>query len=326
MRSPLPSILFATPSPGRPPILDPTLLATIDWDAFAEYSLRVGGRTLLILFVAFVGVTLLRRLVDPVLRIAIREQMHDEPELEVRKRIDTLSHVIYRSVLVLVVVMVVVTILPQFGLDAAPLIAGLGLVGLAIGFGAQNLVKDVINGVFILVENQYAQGDVVNIAGTSGLVEDINLRRTVLRDLDGTVHFVPHSQILVASNLTKGYSRVNLNIRIAYEADVDHAIQVINRVGLEMSQEPEYEGRIKDPPHVLRVDALTDSAVELKITGETAPIEQWDIMGELRRRLKLALDEEGIIIPHPVPVAPIVTGFTTVPDSPKPAGTDGERA
>jgi small conductance mechanosensitive channel len=289
---------------------------TIDWDAFAEYVLRVGGRTLLILFVAFVGVTLLRRLIDPVLRIAIREQMAGQPEIEVRKRIETLSHVIYRTTLALVLVMVVITILPQFGLDAAPLIAGLGLVGLAVGFGAQNLVKDVINGVFILVENQYGKGDVVQIADISGLVEDMNLRRTVLRDLDGTVHFVPHSQIAVASNMTKGYSRVNLNIRIAYETDVDHAIEVVNRIGLEMSKEPEYEGKIKDPPHVLRVDALTDSAIELKITGETAPIEQWDIMGELRRRLKLAFDAEGILIPHPVPVV--------APMSPMSERRDGE--
>jgi moderate conductance mechanosensitive channel len=249
-----------------------------------------------------VGVTLLRRLIDPVLRISIREQMGGEPELEVRKRIETLSHVVYRTAVAVVAVLVVVMVLPQFGVDVAPLIAGLGLVGLAVGFGAQNLVKDVINGMFILVENQYGRGDVVEIAGISGLVEDINLRRTILRDLDGTVHFVPHSQILVASNLTKGYSRVNLNVRIAYETDVDHAIEVVNRIGLEMSKEAEYEGKIKDPPHVLRVDALTDSAIELKVTGETAPIEQWDIMGELRRRLKLAFDKEGILIPHPVPV------------------------
>ena len=209
--------------------------------------LRVGGRSLLILFVAFVGVTLLRRLIDPVLRISIREQMSGEPELEVRKRIETLSHVVYRTAVAVVAILAVVMILPQFGVDVAPLIAGLGLVGLAVGFGAQNLVKDVINGMFILVENQYGRGDVVEIANISGLVEDINLRRTILRDLDGTVHFVPHSQILVASNLTKGYSRVNLNVRVAYETDVDHAIEVVNRIGLEMSKEPEYEGEDQGP-------------------------------------------------------------------------------
>jgi small conductance mechanosensitive channel len=305
---------------------------TIDWDAFAEYVLRVGGRTLLIIVVAFVGVTLLRRLIEPVLRVSIREQMSGEPEIEVRKRIETLSHVVYRTTVVAVALLVVVMVLPEFGVDVAPLIAGLGLVGLAVGFGAQNLVKDVINGVFILVENQYGRGDVVTIADISGLVEDINLRRTVLRDLDGTVHFVPHSQIAVASNLTKGYSRVNLNVRIAYEADVDHAIAVVNRVGLEMSREPEYEGKIKDPPHVLRVDDLSESAIELKIIGETAPIEQWDIMGQLRLRIKAAFDREGIVIPHPVPVAPIVTAFTTVPGEVKAVekkgepGGDGERA
>jgi small conductance mechanosensitive channel len=293
---------------GGPPILEPTLLVSIDWDEFAEYVLRVTGRTLLILIVAFIGLALLERLINPVIRIAIREQMQDEPEIEVAKRIETLTSVVYRTALVAVLIVVVVMILPQFGLNAAPLIAGLGLVGLAVGFGAQNLVKDVINGLFILIENQYGKGDVDTIAGISGLVEDINLRRTVLRDLDGTVHFVPHSQIAVASNFTKGFSRINLNVRIAYEADIDHATEGINRLGEELAKEPEYAGKIKDPPHVLRVDAMTDSAIELKIVGETAPIEQWTVMGELRQRLKETFEREGIVIPHlTLSTTPVVT-------------------
>ena len=223
--------------------------------------------------------------------------MVGEPEIEIKKRIDTLSHVIYNTAIVVVVVLVVITLLPQFGLNAAPLIAGLGLVGLAVGFGAQNLVKDVINGIFILAENQYGRGDVVTIANISGVVEDMNLRRTVLRDLDGTVHFIPHSDIVTSSNLTKGYSRVNLNVSISYDTDLDHAIEVINRVGKEMAADPLLMKSIKDAPHVLRVDNLGDSGVELKVIGDTVPLEQWTIMGEFRLRIKKAFDQEGIIIP-----------------------------
>ena len=242
---------------------------------------------------------LLQRLINPVLRVAIKEQMAHEPEVEVKKRIDTLSHVIYRTTVAVVSVLVVITLLPEFGVNAAPLIAGLGLVGLAVGFGAQNLVRDVINGIFILVENQYGKGDVVEAANITGLVEDLNLRRTVMRDLDGTVHFIPHSQITTVSNLTKGFSRVNLNVAVAYESDLDHVIKVIDRVGVELSEDPAFAHLIKDAPHVLRVDNLGESSIEVKIIGETAPIEQWAVMGELRLRLKRAFDEEGIVIPFP---------------------------
>ncbi len=257
------------------------------------------GRSVLIIVVALVGVWLLQRLLGPVIRVAVQEQMVNEPQIEVQKRIDTLSHVIYNTALVVVAVLVVVTLLPEFGLNAAPLIAGLGLIGLAVGFGAQNLVKDVINGIFILVENQYGRGDVVTIAGLTGVVEDMNLRRTVLRDLDGTAHFVPHSNIDTASNWTKGFSRVNLNVGVAYDTDLDHAIEVINRVGKEMADDPLLAKSIKDPPHVLRVDNLGDSSIDLKVIGDTVPLQQWTVMGEFRLRIKKAFDKEGIVIPFP---------------------------
>jgi small conductance mechanosensitive channel len=127
----------------------------------------------------------------------------------------------------------------------------------------------------------------------------MNLRRTVLRDLDGTVHFVPHSHIDTASNWTKGFSRVNLNIAVAYDTDLDHAIEVINRVGKEMAEDPLFAKTIKDPPHVLRVDNLGDSWIELKVIGDTMPIEQWAVMGELRLRIKKAFDAEGFVNPFP---------------------------
>ncbi|HEY7466940.1 MAG TPA: mechanosensitive ion channel family protein [Dehalococcoidia bacterium] len=273
-----------------------SLLITFD-DNFRDDAIDAALRVLLVLAVALVGVWLLQRIIGPVIRVAIREQMAGEPEIEVAKRIETLTDVIYRTALVVVLLIVVVTTLPEFGINVAPLIAGLGLVGLAVGFGAQNLVKDVINGLFILVENQYGRNDVVTIAGVTGLVEDINLRRTTLRDLDGTVHFVPHSQVEVASNWTKGYSRVNLDVAVTYESDLDRVIEVINRVGRELAEDPAFAARIKQAPHVLRVDSFTDGGISLKVIGDTAPIEQWTVMGELRLRLKRAFDAEGIAMP-----------------------------
>ena len=260
-----------------------------------ESAARIG----LIVLGAFIVIALLQRALSPAVRLAIREQMAGEPEIEIKKRIDTLSHVIYRTLLFVVMAVVVVTILPEFGVNAAALIAGLGLFGLAVGFGAQNLVKDVINGIFILAENQYGVGDVITVAGITGVVEDLNLRRTVLRDLDGVVHSVSHGQVEVTSNWTKSYSRVNLNVGVAYDSNLDHVIEVINRVGKELAADPAYASKITDPPHVLRVDNFGDSSIDLKIIGETAPIEQWGIMGELRLRLKKAFDAEGIEIPFP---------------------------
>jgi moderate conductance mechanosensitive channel len=277
-------------------------------------------RILLILVVAFVSVWFLERVINPVIRVAVREQMKTEPEEEILQRIETLSHVLYRTALMLVMVVVGIMILTEVGVNVAPLIAGLGLVGLAVGFGAQSLVKDMINGIFILVDNQYSKGDVVTLAGMVGVVEDINLRRTVLRDLDGTVHFIPHSNVEVASNWTMEYSRINLDVGVAYESDLDHVIEVINRVGKELAEDPMYASKFKTPPHVLRVDNFGDSSIDIKLTGDTVPLEQWALMGELRLRLKRAFDEEGIVIPYPQRTLHLETAKALMGDGDQPQG------
>jgi small conductance mechanosensitive channel len=200
---------------------------------------------------------------------------------------------------VIVILVFAFMLLSELGINIAPILAGVGIVGIAIGFGAQSLVKDIIAGLFILIENQYRKGDVVKIADVSGLVEDISLRRTVLRDMDGVVHVVPNGEIRVASNLTKEWSRVNMNISVAYNTDLSHAIAVISRVGEELAKDPQWAPFILTPPKALRIDNLGDSGIEIKILGDTKPIKQWDVMGELRLRLKKAFDEEGIEIPWP---------------------------
>jgi small conductance mechanosensitive channel len=207
--------------------------------------------------------------------------------------------VLVASLQAVIIAVVFFMMLSEIGLNISPIIAGVGVIGIAIGFGAQSLVKDLIAGLFIIMENQYRKGDVVKIADTSGLVEEINLRRTLLRDLDGIVHSVPNGEIRVASNYTKGWSRVNMNISVSYDTDLTRAIEVINRVGKELAEDPDWMGAILTPPRALRVDNLGDSGIDIKILGETKPIRQWDVMGELRLRLKNAFDKEGIEIPYP---------------------------
>lgn len=218
---------------------------------------------------------------------------------EVKKRAETLSGVLVTSSQVLVIAIAIFMLLAEIDVNIAPVLAGAGVAGVAIGFGAQSLIKDIIAGVFIISDNQYRVGDVARIADISGLVEEINLRRTVLRDLDGVVHFVPNGEIRVASNLTRGWSRVNMNISVGYGEDLDRVIAVINRVGNELAQDPAWAPFIIKAPQALRVDNLGDSGIEIKILGDTKPMKQWDVMGELRLRLKRTFDKEGIEIPWP---------------------------
>jgi small conductance mechanosensitive channel len=168
-----------------------------------------------------------------------------------------------------------------------------------VGFGAQYLVKDLIAGIFVLMENQYRVGDVARVADVTGLVEEVNLRKTVLRDLDGIVHHVPNGEIRVASNYSRHFSRVNLNISVSYDTDLDYAIGVINRVCQEMAEDAEWSEVFRSVPQVLRVDKLGDSGIDIKIIGDVKPLEQWRVMGELRLRLKRVFDAEGIEIPWP---------------------------
>lgn len=190
-------------------------------------------------------------------------------------------------------------IISELGVNIGPLLALAGVAGLAFGFGGQYLIRDLISGLFIIVEDQYRVGDVACVADTCGLVEDINLRRTILRDLDGVVHNVPNGEITKASNLSKGFSRVNLNVGIAYESDLEKVIKVVNKVGQGLAEDPQWKKDILKPPQFLRVDDFADSAIIIKILGDTKPLRQWDVTGELRKRIKIAFDKEGIEIPFP---------------------------
>jgi len=196
-------------------------------------------------------------------------------------------------------VVAAVMLLSELGINITPLLAGAGVLGVAIGFGAQNLIRDFLSGLFIFLEDQFNQGDVVEIAGRSGVVEEINLRRTVLRDLDGILHIIPNGEITISSNYTRDWARVKLDVPVAYGEDLDRVIAVINRVGKELAADKEFGPKIKTPPQVLRVQNFGDSGIDIRILGDVKPMEQWTVTGELRKRIKKTFDQEGIEIPWP---------------------------
>jgi small-conductance mechanosensitive channel len=238
----------------------------------------------------------IRRLLE---RRAAARETTPASQAELDQRIDTLQRLAVRVTGLILLVIAVLMILGLFDINIAPALAGLGVVGIAVGFGAQALFRDWLAGIFIVIENQYSVGDVVTIAGVSGLVEDISMRRTLLRDLDGAVHSVPNGQIEVASNLTSDWARVNLDIGVAYDTDIDRATEVINQIGTEMAADETWKARLLEPPAVLRVNSLDDSSVTLKVLGRVLPGEQWGVAGELRRRILRAFASAGIEIPFP---------------------------
>lgn len=264
-----------------------------------EWLQAHGIRIAIVVVLGLVGYVVTKRMVPRLIRRTILLRMRDKPESTIEKRSKTISYVITNTIGVVIGVIVLFTILAQVGVNITPALASLGIVGLAISFGAQGLIKDIINGLFILTENHYGIGDVVKVADVTGLVEEVNLRRTVLRDLDGAVHYIPNGEIAVASNFTKGFSRVNMNVAVGYGEDLDQVIAVINRVCEQMVDEPGWKEKIIKTPQVLRVDALGDSGIDIKILGDTRPSMQWEVMGALRRRIKIAFDKEGIEIPWP---------------------------
>lgn len=217
----------------------------------------------------------------------------------INKRAETLSSILTLSVGVIAAIIALTMILSEIGVDIGPLLAGAGVAGIAIGFGAQSLIKDFVSGLFIIMEDQYNKGDVIKIAGVCGTVTEINLRRTVLRDLDGIVHSIPNGEVTVASNYTRDFARINFNIPVGYGENLDNAIKVINCVCDGLASDEHYGALIKTPPKVLRVNNLGDSGIDIKILGEVYAGSQWEVTGELRKRLKDVFDEKGIEIPWP---------------------------
>ena len=268
-------------------------------DKIEDWALDQGLTIVGIAIFVVIAIVAINIIVPRLVRVTTQTRLAGKPQEEIEQRAETLIHVFTRTGATLLIVLGFFTALPELGVNIGPLLAGVGIAGIAVGFGAQSLVKDVISGMFILIDNQYGKGDVVQIADKTGVVEDIGLRRTVLRDLDGIVHYVPNGEIVVSSNMTQEYSRVNLNVSVSYAEDLDHVMQVINEVGEELAADEDWKSVIISPPKSLRVDSFGESGIDIKILGDVQPIRQWEVMGELRRRLKRRFDEEGIEIPFP---------------------------
>jgi len=267
--------------------------------------LRVNGlRILVILVVAFIALRVTTFLVHGIVKAILdREATEGTAQelsaVEVQKRMDTLDDLGARVIRFFVIVIAGIMILGALDLDVGPAIAGLGIVGIAVGFGAQNLVKDYLNGALILAENQYSKGDVVSIAGVSGAVEDFSLRRTTLRDLDGVVHTVPNGAIIVASNRTRTWARINQNVTVAFGTNIDKAIQVVEELGKQMAADPVWKRRILEPPRVERVESIDERGITLKILGTVRASEQWAAGGEFRKLLLETFEKNGIQLPRP---------------------------
>jgi small-conductance mechanosensitive channel len=222
-----------------------------------------------------------------------------ETDDEFKKKADTLASAVSSILTIVIIIVAVITVMGQLQIPISPILASAGIVGVAIGFGAQHFFRDIISGFFILLDDQIRVGDVVEISGKGGLVEKISLRMTVLRDLAGNVHYVRNGEITVVTNMTKGYSRYVFNVGVAYREDVDEVIKVIQQVDESMRDDPQFKDDILEPIEILGLDQFADSAIIIKARTKTKPIKQWAVGREFNKRLKRKFDEKNIEIPFP---------------------------
>src|SRR6266702_3324242 len=218
----------------------------------------------------------------------------DASEDDVKKRQDTLISMFGTMFRVLVWLTAGFTILQRMGINLTPLLAGAGVLGVALGFGAQSIVKDLLTGLFIIIENQYRVGDVVDIDGAAGSVEQITIRSTIIRDADGNVHYLPNGTVTHVINKTMGYSKVNFAIAVTADTNIDELARIINEVGEKLSSEKMWKDKVLEAPRFLNIGNFTDTALEARIIGKTQPSQQWAVTGELRKRLLAALTRHDI--------------------------------
>ncbi len=260
-----------------------------------KWAMAEGVLILIILVFMFIGLAVLKR---GLLRLQhfIEGNLPNQAQIQ---RATTLTNVLGDLLRVIILGIGITTIFSQLGIDLGPLLVAAGIGGIAIGFGAQSLVKDVISGFFILLENQVRVGDVVALAGVSGVVEDVGLRTITLRDFSGNVQIVPNGTIATVTNMTMDYSRYVFDVGVSYREDVDEVIAVLKEIAHGLQNDPEFGKDILEPLEMLGVDRFADSAVVIKCRFKTKPIRQWVIGREMNRRIKKTFDERGIEIPFP---------------------------
>lgn len=264
------------------------------WESMGGAAASLTRITFIVLG-AWLLVTVLQRTVRT-LRDRIASRLDDA---ESAKRAETLSRVFRYLVAVVVSLIAGMLVLAEVGVSVAPILGAAGVVGLAVGFGAQSLVKDFFTGFFILLENQIRQGDVVKLGDHSGVVEGINLRFVQLRDYDGNVHYVPNGHITTVINMTRGFSHAVMDIGVAYRENVDDVMAVMREVASQMRDHPDFQPRITNDLEIAGVNSWGDSAVVIRCRFRTLPMEQWGVRREYLRRLKAAFDAKGIEIPYP---------------------------
>jgi len=268
---------------------------------------NVWAQIIIIIVLAYVGQRFGKMLLVNFIRRTVRYRARgDLSEEDSKKRQDTLIGMFSAVLGVMIWLIAVFSILRQF-IDLTPLLAGLSVIGVAVGLGAQAIIKDFIAGLFVILENQYRVGDIVNLDGSDGRVEEFNIRSTVVRDNDGSVHYIPNGTITHTINRTMGYSRVNLTVEVDPDTDVDKLSLVINEIGAKMSDEDKWRGKIIEAPHFQSISNFTPKTLEVKIVGKTQPSAQWNVSGEFRRRLLAAINRRGdalkIAKPSDEPVA-----------------------
>ncbi len=269
----------------------------VNVETLVRWFASSGLRIVLVLVGALVAV---RLAVFITRRVEQAFQDNDPSTMNEReKQAATLGKVIRNITRILVWSVAVMMVLRELGIDIGPILAGIGIMGLAVGFGAQSLVKDFLAGMFVLIENQYNVGDVIEAAGAKGQVEKITLRATTLRDLKGNVHIIPNGTIAVVTNRTRQWSRFVLDIGVAYKENVDEVMGVLKEIGDELAADVEFSSMITAPLEVLGVQDFADSAVVIRVMFTTQPVKQWTVGREFRRRVKNTFDAKGIEIPFP---------------------------
>lgn len=272
------------------------ILDQIKWNDL----LITGGKIILILILTWMALAIIKKILAKLEnRLLKKSRESGEPPSESSKRVETLIRLIRQAVRIAIWLMVLLIILKEIGVDIGPILASAGILGLAIGFGAQNLVRDCISGFFFILENQVRVGDVAIVNGTGGLVEQINFRTIVLRDLSGVVHVFPNGTVTTLSNMTNDWSAYVFEIGVAYKENTDRVIEIMKQVGAELKEDPINGNLMLDVPEIFGVDKFDDSAVIIKGRIKTKPIRQWQVGREYLRRIKLAFDNADIEIPFP---------------------------
>jgi len=258
----------------------------------------IAVKVVIILAIA-IALNIIQKKMIPRVIIASIPKIRVESQGQLSTRSKTIASVLTKMMAIIIWIIAFVMVLGVIEVDIAPLLATLGIASLALGFALQNIIRDYLQGFFIVMEDWYRIGDWVTIAGMEGEVETLGPRRTVIREINGTMHVIPNSQILFASNQTRDWARINLYVTVAYKEDISHVYQVIDGVCQELKDDPDFGTNLTTTPSAMRVSDLGDHGVDICIRGYTKPGEQWGLTGELRKRIKNRFDQEGIEIPWP---------------------------